>query len=47
VDYVDEPDFPAEVRRNLARLLMGADLAAATSPVAGDLESISLVEIDA
>jgi uncharacterized protein len=33
-----------EVRRNLARLLLGADLAAARSTFAADLESISLVE---
>jgi uncharacterized protein len=36
-----------EVRRNLARLLPGADLAAARSTFAADLESISLVELDA
>ena len=36
-----------EVRRNLARLLQGADLAAAKRTLASDLESISLVELDA
>jgi len=34
-----------EVRRNLARLLAGADLSAARSTFAADLESISLVEL--
>lgn len=36
-----------EVRRNLARLLSPVDLAAARSEFMRDLESISLVELDA
>ena len=35
-----------EVRRNLARLLTGRDLAAARSAFAGDLEALSIVELD-
>jgi predicted nucleic acid-binding protein len=35
-----------EVRRNLARLLDGRDLAAARSAFTGDLESLSIVELD-
>ena len=36
-----------EVRRNLARLLSGRELAAARSIFAADLEALSLVELDA
>lgn len=36
-----------EVRRNLARLLDGRDLAAARSAFARDLDALSLVELDA
>ena len=36
-----------EVRRNLARLLDGRDLATARSAFAGDLEVLSIVELDA
>lgn len=35
-----------EVRRNLARLLAGRDLAAARSAFAQDLEALSIVELD-
>jgi uncharacterized protein len=35
-----------EVRRNLARLLDGRDLTAARSAFAGDLEALSVVELD-
>lgn len=35
-----------EVRRNLARLLTGRGLAAARSAFAGDLEALSIVELD-
>lgn len=35
-----------EVRRNLARLLSGRDLAAARTAFADDLRSISVIEID-
>ena len=35
-----------EVRRNLARLLSGRDLAAARSAFADDLRSFSIIEID-
>lgn len=35
-----------EGRRNLARLLDGRDLAAARSAFTGDLESLSIVELD-
>ena len=35
-----------EVRRNLARLLTGRDLAAARSAFADDLEALSIVELD-
>jgi uncharacterized protein len=36
-----------EVRRNLARLLAGGDLAAARTAFANDLRSISIIELDA
>ena len=36
-----------EVRRNLARLLSGRDLAAARASFAEDLRSISIIELDA
>ena len=35
-----------EVRRNLARLLSGRDLVAARAAFAGDLRSISIIELD-
>jgi uncharacterized protein len=35
-----------EVRRNLARLLSGRDLAAARAAFADDLHSISIIELD-
>jgi hypothetical protein len=35
-----------EVRRNLARLLSGRDLAAARAAFADDLRSISIIELD-
>jgi predicted nucleic acid-binding protein len=35
-----------EVRRNLARLLGGRDLATARSAFTGDLEALSIVELD-
>lgn len=35
-----------EVRRNLARLLSGRDLAAARAAFAGDLPSFSIIELD-
>ena len=35
-----------EVRRNLARLLSGADLAAARSTFSEDLEALSIIELD-
>ncbi len=35
-----------EVRRNLARLLSGRDLAAARSAFTGDLRSFSIIELD-
>jgi predicted nucleic acid-binding protein len=35
-----------EVRRNLARLLDGRDLATARSAFTGDLEALSIVELD-
>jgi predicted nucleic acid-binding protein len=36
-----------EVRRNLARLLSGRDLAAARAAFADDLRSLSIIELDA